>query len=99
MLSFISINIDLKKSALTKILKKSVNSSFNMISVDGDMSTNDTVMLIATGENKDIDFIFGPVKKHWGLLHGYKPWKIHFTWGFYSSHSTGFFIKLNSFSK
>ena len=56
MLSFISINIDLKKSALTKILKKSVNSSFNMISVDGDMSTNDTVMLIATGENKDIDF-------------------------------------------
>jgi len=40
-----------------------------------------------------IDFIFGSVKKHWGILHGYKPWKIFFTWGFYSSHSTGFFIK------
>ena len=26
-------------------------------------------------------------------MYGYKPWKIHFTWGFYSSHSTGFFIK------
>ena len=50
-------------------------------------------------ENKDIDFIFGPVKKHWGLLHGYKPWKIHFTWGFYSSHSTGFFIKTESAKK
>ena len=39
------------------------------------------------------DFFFGSVKKHWGVLHGYKPWKIHYTWGFYSSHSTGFYIK------
>ena len=39
------------------------------------------------------DFFFGAVKKHWAVLHGYKPWKINFTWGFYSSHSTGFFIK------
>ena len=45
------------------------------------------------------DFIFGSVKKHWGLLHGYKPWKIHFSWGFYSSHSTGFFIKKSSAKK
>ena len=29
-------------------------------------------------------------------MYGYKPWKIHFTWGFYSSHSTGFFIKKNA---
>lgn len=39
------------------------------------------------------DFFFGSVKKHYGVLHGYKPWKIFFSWGFYSSHSTGFFIK------
>jgi len=39
------------------------------------------------------DFFFGSVKKHWKVLHGFKPWKIHFTWGFYTSHSTGFFIK------
>tara|TARA_B100002051_G_scaffold242012_1_gene246925 strand:+ start:385 stop:1164 length:780 start_codon:yes stop_codon:yes gene_type:complete len=44
------------------------------------------------------DFIFGSVRKHWGILHGYKPWKIKFSWGFYSSHSTGFYIK-NSSSK
>ena len=44
----------------------------------------------------DKDFIFGSVKKHWGILHGYKPYKIYWSWGFYSSHSTGFFIKLNS---
>lgn len=41
----------------------------------------------------NVDFIFGSVKKHWGILYGFKPWKIRFTWGFYSSHSTGFFIK------
>ena len=41
----------------------------------------------------DKDFFFGAVKKHWGTLYGYKPWKIFYTWGFYSSHSTGFFIK------
>ena len=44
-------------------------------------------------KNNNIDFIFGSVKKHWGILHGYKPWKIKYSWGFYSSHSTGFFIK------
>ena len=43
--------------------------------------------------HKNMDFFFGSVEKHWGVLHGYKPWKIHYTWGFYSSHSTGFYIK------
>ncbi len=42
------------------------------------------------------DFIFGAVQKHWGVLYGYKPYKIHWSWGFYSSHSTGFFIKKNA---
>ena len=45
------------------------------------------------------DFIFGSVKKHWGILHGYKPYKIYWSWGFYSSHSTGFFIKLSAAKK
>tara|TARA_B100000900_G_C20598938_1_gene724680 strand:- start:3566 stop:4336 length:771 start_codon:yes stop_codon:yes gene_type:complete len=44
-------------------------------------------------ENPNIDFLFGSVKKHWGILHGYKPEKINYSWGFYSSHSTGFYIK------
>ena len=47
----------------------------------------------------DKDFIFGAVKKHWGVLYGYRPYKIKWSWGFYSSHSTGFFIKLNSAKK
>ena len=50
-------------------------------------------------KNPEIDFIFGSVKKHWGILHGYKPWKIYFSWGFYSSHSTGFYITRNAAKK
>ena len=49
--------------------------------------------------NPEKDFFFGAVKKHWGILHGYKPWKINFSWGFYSSHSTGFYIKKTSAEK
>ena len=49
--------------------------------------------------NPDIDFFFGSVKKHWGVLYGYRPYKIYWSWGFYSSHSTGFFIKTESAKK
>ena len=45
------------------------------------------------------DFIFGSVKKHWGVVYGYRPEKINYSWGFYSSHSTGFLIKLDSAKK
>ena len=45
------------------------------------------------------DFIFGSVRKHWGVLHGYKPWKVKYSWGFYTSHSTGFYIKKSSADK
>ncbi len=50
-------------------------------------------------KNPNADFFFGSVKKHWGILHGYRPEKIKYSWGFYSSHSTGFFIKKSSAKK
>jgi len=46
-----------------------------------------------------LDFFFGAVKKHWGVLYGYNGKKIRYSWGFYSSHSTGFFIKKKSAKK
>lgn len=57
MLAFITSDIDIEKPALQKILKNSVNKSFNQISVDGDQSTNDTVLLLANGmaKNKKIN--------------------------------------------
>ena len=44
--------------------------------------------------NNNIDFLFGSVEKY-KLIHGYKPWKIKWSFGFYTSHSVGFFIKTN----
>ena len=41
---------------------------------------------------KNIDFLFGSVIKY-KLLHGYRPWKIRWSFGFYSTHSIGFFIR------
>ena len=40
-----------------------------------------------------LDFFFGTVKKHWGTISGFNPSKIFYSWRFYTSHSTGFFIK------
>jgi len=66
-----------------------------------DTLTPEALQIISDYYNKnpDIDFIFGSVRKHWGVLYGYKPWKIYFTWGFYSSHSTGFYITKNAAKK
>ena len=40
----------------------------------------------------NLDFLFGTVEKH-KLMHGYFPKKIKWTFGFYTTHSVGFFIK------
>ena len=60
-----------------------------------DVLTNNALEILYKYYTKypKVHFFFGAVKKHWGILHGYKPWKIYLSWGFYSSHSTGFFIK------
>ena len=47
-------------------------------------------------KHKDAEFFFGSVKKHWGTMHGFYPHKIKYSWFFYTSHSTGFFIKRNA---
>jgi glutamate N-acetyltransferase/amino-acid N-acetyltransferase len=57
MLGFITSDISIKGELLQEALKQAVEKSFNMISVDGDMSTNDMVLLMANSlaENKLID--------------------------------------------
>ena len=45
--------------------------------------------------NTNIDFLFGSVHKH-KLMHGFYPKKIKWTFGFYTTHSVGFFIKRSS---
>ncbi len=51
MLSFVATDIKISKSILIKILKKITEKSFNMITVDGETSTNDASILISTGKS------------------------------------------------
>ncbi len=56
MLSFITTDAVIAKEALQKALSDDVQDTYNMISVDGDTSTNDTVLVLANGlaENEEI---------------------------------------------
>ena len=49
MLSFITTDAAISQELLQKALRKDVEDTYNMISVDGDTSTNDTVLLLANG--------------------------------------------------
>lgn len=49
MLGYITTDIAISKKLLVKALKENVEDTFNMVSVDGDTSTNDTVLVLANG--------------------------------------------------
>ena len=49
MLCFVTTDACIKKDALQKMTKAIVSDTFNMIYVDGDTSTNDTVLVLANG--------------------------------------------------
>lgn len=49
MLCFVTTDLEMPKKLLQTALKEAVNQTFNQTSVDGDMSTNDTVLLFANG--------------------------------------------------
>lgn len=71
MLCFITTDCMIKKDLLQKALSEIVNDTFNMISVDGDTSTNDSVLLLANGmaENKIIDTEDEKYKKFYEALY------------------------------
>jgi glutamate N-acetyltransferase/amino-acid N-acetyltransferase len=50
MLAFVMTDANVDAAALQRALKEAVDGSFNSISVDGDTSTNDTVLLMASGK-------------------------------------------------
>ena len=49
MLSFVTTDLAIKKELLQEALRAVVEDTYNMISVDGDTSTNDTCLLLANG--------------------------------------------------
>ena len=82
--------------AINKGIKKSTGDIIGILHSD-DYFYKNALSIVARyfKENSKIDFLFGAVKKY-KLLYGYKPWKIFFSFGFYSTHSVGFFIKRKS---
>jgi len=51
-LGYIFTDANLSNSILKKLLKKNIETTFNAISCDGDMSTNDMVTIFSTGKAK-----------------------------------------------
>lgn len=49
MLAFITTDIAIKKELLQEALREDIQDTYNMVSVDGDTSTNDTVLVLANG--------------------------------------------------
>ena len=49
MLSFVTTDLAIEKELLQEALRAVVEDTYNMISVDGDTSTNDTCLLLANG--------------------------------------------------
>ncbi len=49
MLAYLATDMAVEKSALQRILSRAVEASFNRITIDGDTSTNDACVLLATG--------------------------------------------------
>ena len=56
MLGFVTTDAKISKKMLQEALSEDVKDTYNMVSVDGDTSTNDTVLLLANGlaENQEI---------------------------------------------
>ena len=59
MLAFITTDAVISKEALQKALSEDVVDTYNMISVDGDTSTNDTALLLANGMAENPEIVYG----------------------------------------
>jgi glutamate N-acetyltransferase/amino-acid N-acetyltransferase len=55
MLAFLTTDADLPRDALQKILRDAADRTFNTLNVDGATSTNDTVILLASGRRGKAD--------------------------------------------
>lgn len=54
MLAYIATDAAIEASTLQSLLQQAVDQSFNRITVDGDTSTNDACMLVASGKTTDV---------------------------------------------
>ncbi len=64
MLAFITTDAVIPKEVLQSALSEDVRDTYNMISVDGDTSTNDTVVLLANGLAENPEIVYGSEEYH-----------------------------------
>ena len=57
MLVFITTDVKINQEMLSKALKSDIQNTFNMISIDGDTSTNDMVVVLANGMAKNEEIV------------------------------------------
>ena len=69
-----------------------------MLNAGDKYTTNGLAIIDNYFKNYNIDFIFGSVMKK-VLRHGFRKYRIYWNFDFYSSHSSGFFIKRHSQNK
>jgi glycosyltransferase involved in cell wall biosynthesis len=96
---FISEKDDGLYDAMNKGIKRCSGDIIGILNSD-DIYYKDALKTVDRYFNKysKIDFLFGSVYKY-KLLHGYFPKKIKWTFGFYTAHSVGFFIRKKSHKK
>ena len=85
--------------AMNKGIEKATGDIIGILNSD-DVFYPDALRIVNryfTNDSK-LDFLFGSVYKY-KLMHGYNPKKIKWTFGFYTTHSVGFFIKKKSQKK
>ncbi|MBM7570706.1 bifunctional ornithine acetyltransferase/N-acetylglutamate synthase [Aquibacillus albus] len=66
MLSFVTTDANVSDQALSQALKDITNKSFNMITVDGDTSTNDMVLVMANGKADNDEL--NPSHPEWNMF-------------------------------
>ncbi len=67
MLAFLTTDVKIEQALLQELFNDAVNRSFNVITVDGDTSTNDTALILANGARDKIE-----ITANSGLLDSFK---------------------------
>tara|TARA_Y100000590_G_scaffold456147_1_gene606146 strand:+ start:146 stop:901 length:756 start_codon:yes stop_codon:yes gene_type:complete len=78
--------------AMNKGIKLAKGEIIGFLNADDFYYENSLEIVNKYFNDKNIDFLFGTVEKY-KIMHGYNPSIIKWSFGFYTSHSVGFFIK------